>query len=71
MLAGWDLTSQFSPIIHASYHVRLNANLGFYRRVNRPSGTVMAALDLIVIGFASFVAIVDIGIVALLTAHRH
>src|SRR5437762_6546746 len=32
---------------------------------------VMPVLDLIVIGFASFVAIVDIGIVALLTAHRH
>src|SRR5438477_12947088 len=27
-----------SPIIHASYHVRSNADLRFYGRVNRPSG---------------------------------
>ena len=31
----------------------------------------MAALDLIVIGFGSFVAIVAIGIVTLVAAHRH
>jgi hypothetical protein len=31
----------------------------------------MPALDLIVIGFGSFVAIVGVGIVGLLAAHRH
>jgi hypothetical protein len=31
----------------------------------------MPALDLVVIGFGSFVAIVAMGIVALLAAHRH
>jgi len=32
---------------------------------------VMAVLDLIVLGFGSFVAIVAVGIVGLLAAYRH
>jgi len=56
---------------HAGYHVASNGGLESYGVKNRPYWCVMAALDFIVIGFGSFVAIAAVGIVTLLAAYRH
>lgn len=63
--------TNFLGIFHAGYDARSNGGVPFIRGSIINRGSVMAALDLIVIGFGSFVAIVAMGIIALVAAHRH
>jgi hypothetical protein len=63
---------QFPNNFHADYDACSNGGLRFYGgSAISTIRCIMPALDLIVIGFGSFVAIVGVGIVGLLAAHRH